>query len=757
VSALARAMEAVPAGDSRRLDLLRSGPERLMEAQRWDELEAVLTDLGFLEAKVQAGLAADLVNDLTQALQHLPADRPVWRILQLLEEALRRDLHFIERHPAALFQCLGNRGWWYDGPQTAQHYDPPEGGWPAEGPPWAHPLRLAPLLESWRRHKEERTPGFAWLRSLRPPPFPLGSPQRVVIRVDTDRHRFLNLAFAPDGTRLFAWLNPVGVAGREGRSLRVWDSELGREVEDYAKRDVPPHDPRISPTHRWRAELGGPGGGWGQPVRLFDVVRGSEVASLPTDEDVNLQEAAFSPGGERLIAGGWGEESGGEVMVWNVATGRRLAWLRPDGAVFAVAVSQDGQRAATGTSKGPIHLWDVEAGTMMATLEGHESSVQALAFTADGRRLASAAHDGTVRIWDLERMAPLARLRRHPDSITDITFSTDGRRLVTTSTNATTWIWDAQDGSPVACPYRTTSVVLMGGPPCNGVYADYKQITLLACGRTCDAATGKVLHSEAEEDWRFYSSDITWAPGGQHFAVFGRHGGTCIYKTARPEKPQMLEGHTGDVSCARFSPDGQRLVTGSDDHTCRIWSAHSGPPLLILRGHEGAITCVAWSPDSMRIVSGATDRTVRVWDAASGTELHCLRVEDCGIWSTSWSSDGTHSETHAFSAVAFSADGRHILTLSGRDCIRLWDVAAGSCLQTIAGEGDIQAVAAGLPWQAFLRGDVLEVESAQTRDVVARVPYSRVLGARKPPVARPDGQAWAGTVNGHLFFWELCR
>jgi WD40 repeat protein len=739
------------------MQMLRSGPQDLLRAGRWDELEALLTDLDFLEAKVRAGLAVDLVNDFTQTLEHLPSDRPVWRILELLEEALRRDLHFIARHRTALFQCLWNRAWWYDCSQAAAHYEPPEGGWPAEGPPWARPLRLAPLLEAWRRHKGERTPDFAWLCSLRPPSSPLGSAQRAVISVDTDRHRFLNLAFAPDGTRLFAWLQRVGVAGSEGRLLRVCDADSGCEVNDYLEQDVPPYDPLVSPRQRWRAELGGPGGGWGLPVRLIAVAGGSEVVSLPTDPDINLLEAAFSAGGERLIAGGWGDEGGGEVMVWNVATGRRLAWLRPSHSIFAVAVSFDGRQAATGTSEGAIHLWDVEAEAMTATLEGHECSIQALAFTGDGRRLASASHDGTVRIWDLERVAPTAPLRGHPDGIVDVTFSTDGRRLVTASCNATTWIWDAWDGSPVANPYRSTGVVLMGGPPRNGVYADSEKIIALACRAVWDAATVSELPVVDERDWGFPSQDIVWAPGGQSFAVFGRHQGNfSLWTSPRQAEPLWLKGHEGDVQCAGFSPDGRWLVSGSEDQTCRVWDAASGAPVLVFRGHQGAVTCVAFSPDGGRIVSGATDRTVRVWDAVSGAERSCLRIEDCGVWSSSWSSDGTHTETHAVGDVAFSASGGHILTLSGRDRIRRWDPATGICLQTIEGEGDIGAVAAELPWQAFLRGGELEVELAATRKVIASVAYPRALGYRKPPVARPGGRAWAGAVNHRLFLWVLC-
>jgi WD40 repeat protein len=76
------------------------------------------------------------------------------------------------------------------------------------------------------------------------------------------------------------------------------------------------------------------------------------------------------------------------------------------------------------------------------------------------------------------------------------------------------------------------------------------------------------------------------------------------------------------VNSVAFSPDGRRIISGSDDNTLRLWDAATCKPIgSPLQGHTSSVNSVAFSPDGRRLVSGSNDNTLRIWDAATGMPI----------------------------------------------------------------------------------------------------------------------------------------
>jgi WD40 repeat protein len=79
--------------------------------------------------------------------------------------------------------------------------------------------------------------------------------------------------------------------------------------------------------------------------------------------------------------------------------------------------------------------------------------------------------------------------------------------------------------------------------------------------------------------------------------------------------PQL--GHSGSVYSIAIAPDGKTALSGSWDHTLRLWDLASGREIKKFEGHSGFVSSVAFAPDGKTALSGSWDGTVRLWDLQS--------------------------------------------------------------------------------------------------------------------------------------------
>jgi WD40 repeat protein len=136
---------------------------------------------------------------------------------------------------------------------------------------------------------------------------------------------------------------------------------------------------------------------------------------------------------------------------------------------------------------------------------------------------------------------------------------------------------------------------------------------------------------------------------------------------AAASESRRFLGHTDDVGCAVFTPDGRQALSSGYDACVRVWDVETGREVRRFTGHKGPVWSVAVSPDGRRALSssgGALERpaeerecSVCLWEVESGKELRRIEAQ-------SW----------AFTSVAFSPDGRRALFGCYDGTVRLWDI-----------------------------------------------------------------------------------
>ncbi|KAI4547414.1 hypothetical protein MG293_003969 [Ovis ammon polii] len=117
--------------------------------------------------------------------------------------------------------------------------------------------------------------------------------------------------------------------------------------------------------------------------------------------------------------------------------------------------------------------------------------------------------------------------------------------------------------------------------------------------------------------------------------------------------------HRGEVNSSAFSPDGQRLLTASEDGCVYGWETQSGRLLWRLRGHKGPVRFCRFSPDGRLFASTSCDRTVRLWDAA---DAKCLQV--------------LKGHQRSVETVSFSHDSKQLASGGWDKRVMLWEVQA---------------------------------------------------------------------------------
>jgi WD40 repeat protein len=307
--------------------------------------------------------------------------------------------------------------------------------------------------------------------------------------------------------------------------------------------------------------------------------------------------------------------------------------------VRALAFSPDSITLDTTPDDGGLQVWEMSTGQCIRTWQGFARTVHDIAWSPSGEQIASGGNDKLVTVWDVAERVPIQNLRGHTMMIWGVSWSPDGKLIASCSEDGTICIWDAAKG--------VSAGVLMS-----------------------PGLTNNLLFSTA------------WSPDGKRLAVGSFHQGVLVYDAGTQTFQRVEQSDVpARIRRVEWSPGGKYLASASEGGPIRIWSGEDYSVRATLEGHRGMISCFAWTADGTRFASGSWGHGIDqlfIWDAQRWNRLMMLDDPNAGVYGVAW-----------------SADGRILVSAGSDGMLRWWDPQNGQCIRSQPGhQGVVQSLRA---------------------------------------------------------------
>ncbi|MCH8828790.1 MAG: hypothetical protein IID45_04355, partial [Planctomycetes bacterium] len=311
--------------------------------------------------------------------------------------------------------------------------------------------------------------------------------------------------------------------------------------------------------------------------------------------------------------------------------------------------------------------------TRSQTLQFDPLEVRCIAVSKDGKIMATGhgrwTTAGAVRVWDVKTNTELWSFKA-PRGIASVKISADGSLLASSCWDRTVQIRSIKTQKVITSIESLNNVARVDFSPDGTMLATATESNALQLWKP---RTGKEIGKFGGESFRM--QQVAFSPDGKLIAAGGgnfsnpRNGRVAIWDVKTRKQLAVYKDHSQPVIGVAFSPDSKMLASGgfSGVVVLRKWErTPDKSSKLTLSGHRGSLECLAFSPDGKTLVSTSHDDTIRLWDVEEGDSLGVLTG---------------HAGDVLF--AAFTPDGKRLMTGSTDKTVMIWDPANQRHLETL--------------------------------------------------------------------------
>eukprot|EP00871_Galdieria_phlegrea_P001834 jgi/Galph1/2651/GphlegSOOS_G1304.1 len=319
-----------------------------------------------------------------------------------------------------------------------------------------------------------------------------------------------------------------------------------------------------------------------------------------------------------------------------------------------------------GMENDDVHMIDITTMTKRTTILGNLDEVYDVCVLGDHNKVAVATNSEDVYVFDTTyRWKHIATISGHSDSVLALDYDSSNQILVTGARDQTCRLWKLSEWNGTSDMDTVQSV----------------ECVAIAAGHAGPIGTVSIAHKNPQNNF-FVSGSADLTLKLWKFKISGK--GEIQQLSAR----WTVAGHQKDINCIAISPNGELIVTVSQDKTAKIWSSKDGSHIATCSGHRRGVWSVSFSPVDRIFATSSGDCTIRIWSAKDGACLQLLEGSPSSLLRVLFLNAGTQ------------------LASGGTDgVLRIWNLKTGDCLCSLEAHDDrIWALANDLDGEVIISG-----------------------------------------------------